>query len=403
MNDFVQKEKMNLSSLVVVDDEEEILKALKSLFRREKYNIQFFSSGAEALQFLEHNCVDVIICDMRMPEISGIELLERSAIVNPDAIRIMLSGYEEKNVVLDAIQSGFAQNYIIKPWDDQQLRSIVKEALELKERLKKKHLLSLLYPFQNLPSPPKLHSRLIKILRSETKSQKEIVHEIEKNPALVAKLLRLSNSVFYSTRKQISDISEAISFIGTEFVLSIVLGHETFNILKKDVDPLIVKQIEAIREISILRAHVARELSIQWLQINDQHEIYVAALLLDIGLILRFYSAPERFYEFYNAYKNKNEPMYFIDKEIFSTTHDIVGAALLTYWNFPNGIIDAVENHHSRKVDNTLITIIQLADAMVQKNDSHPHDPCIEKYLKQWGPTLIGTIEKLKESSDIFE
>ena len=402
MTDHIQPEKAHLSSLVLIDDEEDVLKSLKSLFRGEKYHMYFFSSGKKALEFLGQNNVDVIISDMRMPEISGTDLLERSAEINPNAVRIILSGYEEKHVVLNAVQRGLAKHYILKPWDDDLLRNIVRDSMELQDQLRKKHLLEVMHSFRSLPSPPKLHAKLVKILESDTQSKKQISEEIEKSPALVAKLLRISNSVFYGARKQISSVYEALTFLGTESVLSIVLGLESFEILNNGTGRQVYKKIEAIRETSIIRAHIAREISVRWSKLQERHEVYAAALLLDIGLVLRFCSDPEKFNEFDNLYKEKNKPAYLIDKQLFSITHDEVGAALLTYWNFPSEIVFAVANHHRYTGDDLITTIVQLADALVQKNDSHPHDPRIGEYLREWEPQLNDTICEIQESSNIF-
>ncbi len=401
--DKLKPSKAQLSSIVVIGDEEEILKKLRDLFSHEKYCMYFFTSGVQALEFLKYNNVDVIISDMLMPEISGIELLQKSADINPNAIRIILGGSEEIQVVLNAIQNGLAQHYILKPWDDDQLRGIVRESMKFQDRLRKKHLHEVLYSFKNLPSPPKLHSRLVSILESDMQSQKEIAREIEKNPALVAKLLRISNSVFYGTRKQISNVYEAITFIGTEFVLSIVLGLESFDSFNHCNDQSIIEMIEELREASIIRAHLAREISIRWSKKNEQHEIYVAALLLDIGIILRLCSAQDKNNEFYETYKSQKKPIYLIDKQIYTATHDEVGAALLTYWNFPSRIISAIANHHSYTGDDTFTTIIQLADALVQRKDSYPHDPGIDEYLREWEPKMSSTIEELQETNNIFE
>jgi response regulator RpfG family c-di-GMP phosphodiesterase len=116
--------------LVVIDDEEQILLSLRSLFRRDGYKMHLFSSGEKGLEFLEKNYADVILCDMRMPEISGAELLEKSAKLCPDAINIIVSGYEEKAIIFDTISKGLARQYIMKPWEDEQLKKIVKEAME---------------------------------------------------------------------------------------------------------------------------------------------------------------------------------------------------------------------------------------------------------------------------------
>jgi len=74
----IQPHKKNIPSLVIIDDEEAILRSLRSLLRRDGYNMNFFTSGYEALKFLEQNEVDVILSDMRMPEMNGTELLAKS-------------------------------------------------------------------------------------------------------------------------------------------------------------------------------------------------------------------------------------------------------------------------------------------------------------------------------------
>ncbi len=400
--ELLKPDKANNPSLVIIDDEEDILRSLRSLFRHDKYKMHYFTSGLQALKFLENNNVDVIICDMRMPEISGPNILEKSTKLNPTAIRIILSGFEEKQIVLNTIQKGFAQHYIMKPWDDEQLKSIVRESMSFQDELRKKHLLKIMHDFNNLPSPPKLHSKLVNILKSETKSHKLIANEIEKSPALVAKLLRISNSVFYGARKQISNVYEALTFIGTEFVLGIVLGLESFETIKGCGDFLVMKQIELIRERSIVRAHIAREISVLWSKEKKQHEIYVAALLLDIGLILQICSYQEKFNEFHKEYNQNNKPVYSIEKELFQNTHDEIGAALLTFWNFPTDIITAVANHHRYTGDDSLTTIVQLADALVLEKDSLPHDPKIDELIYEWEPKLNDKIQKLENSTSLF-
>lgn len=403
MTNKMEPGKANLSSLVIVDDEEDILRAMKSLFRKEKYQVYYFTSGIKALDFLQHNNVDVIISDMRMPEISGSELLKQSSVVNPTAIRIILSGYEEKHIVLNAVQQGLAQHYVMKPWEDGQLKEIVKDSMELQEQLRRKHLLEVMHSFKNLPSPPKLHQKLVKILQSDNQSNIEIASEIEKNPALVAKLLRISNSVFYSARKQITSVHEALTFIGSESVLGIVLGLESFENLNNSNSIAVFRKVEEIRETSILRANIARKISEKWPKPVKKHEVYVAALLLDIGLVLRFCSSPDKYVEFEENYKEGLKPFYMIDKQLFSVTHDDVGSALLTYWNFPQAIISAVGNHHRYTGDDDLTIIAQIADALIQKEDSQPHDPRIGEYLREWEPKLSASISEIQEQNNIFE
>jgi HD-like signal output (HDOD) protein len=386
----IQPGKSRVPTLIVIDDEEPILSTLKSLFRKEGYSMHFFSSPFLALDFLRQNDADVIITDMRMPEMSGTELMELSVDICPNAIRLIISGYEQKSVILNAISRGLARNYIMKPWDDDQLKSLVRESMDLQQTLRQKHLQDILLSFKNLPSPPELHSRLKEILKKDPHSQKEITAEIEKSPALVAKLLRMSNSVYYSSHKFVTTVYDAITFIGTEEVLNIVLSLEAFDNICAKALPEIVNKTESLREKSIMRAQIARKISLSWEEKIDPEEAYVAGLMLDIGLIFRFCSSQDKFGIFCSIYNEGERPMFSVDKEIFTTGHDEVGEALLTYWNFSPEIISSVGNHHRYTCKDPLSTIVQIADLLVQDKDSIPHDPCIDELAKEWRIKLQG-------------
>jgi diguanylate cyclase (GGDEF)-like protein/PAS domain S-box-containing protein len=116
------------STLLLVDDEQNILNALRRLFRREGYHVLTAGSGVEALELLALNPVQIIISDQRMPEMSGVEFLSRVKELYPQTVRIVLSGYSELTTVTDAINRGAIWKYISKPWDDEHLLQEVRTA-----------------------------------------------------------------------------------------------------------------------------------------------------------------------------------------------------------------------------------------------------------------------------------
>jgi len=379
-----------LPVLVCVDHEEEILNLLNILFRFSGYELNLFTSPLSALDFLKENSADVIISEMRMPEMSGCEFFEKSLEYSPDSIKVIISGYEEKSVILDCISNGFAQHYIMKPWLDSELKKIVSNSIELKKEMHRKHLEKLLHSIGNLPAPPKMYIKLINILQKDSKSQKEIAEEIEKSPELVIKLLRVSNSIYYGARKEISTVSDAITFIGTEAVLNLVLSLESFRNVFKNANQDVLHKSEEMRLTSVHRAQVARQIASQWHEPINPHEAYIAGLMLDIGFFFRFSSSSKDLNDFLKLYHETNEPAYIIDKKLFEVTHDEVGEALLTYWNFANLIVSTVADHHSIIKNNELLIIAQLSDYIVQGKDSLPHDPIIDEYHSEW-------VTKLKE------
>lgn len=117
-------------SVIFVDDEENVLNALKRTLRKEPYETHFFSAGAEALEFLKTNPVNLIVCDHKMPEITGISLLHQAKEIQPDAVRVILSGYAEIHVVVDAINTGEVYRFLSKPWQDEDLKMNITNCLK---------------------------------------------------------------------------------------------------------------------------------------------------------------------------------------------------------------------------------------------------------------------------------
>jgi diguanylate cyclase (GGDEF)-like protein len=119
-------------TLLLVDDEPNIVSALKRLFRRDGYRIVTASSGAEGLQRMTDYEVDVVLSDQRMPGMTGVEFLRRAKEIYPETVRMVLSGYTELQSITDAINEGAIYRFLTKPWDDERLRVHVQEAFTQK-------------------------------------------------------------------------------------------------------------------------------------------------------------------------------------------------------------------------------------------------------------------------------
>ncbi|RXZ37067.1 hybrid sensor histidine kinase/response regulator [Oxalobacteraceae bacterium CAVE-383] len=116
----------------MVDDEKNILAALRRLLHAEKYRILTANSAPEALELLASTPVDVIVSDQRMPDMTGVEFFRIAKERYPETIRIMLSGYTELQSVTDAVNEGAIYKFLTKPWDDNQLKTHVAEAFHRK-------------------------------------------------------------------------------------------------------------------------------------------------------------------------------------------------------------------------------------------------------------------------------
>lgn len=116
--------------ILYVDDEQNNLISFKATFRL-KYNVLIALSADDAIKILEKKPVEIIITDQRMPNMTGIEFLEKIIGKYPEPIRILLTGYADMNAVIDAVNKGKIYHYLSKPWSEQELDETIKKAYEV--------------------------------------------------------------------------------------------------------------------------------------------------------------------------------------------------------------------------------------------------------------------------------
>jgi DNA-binding NtrC family response regulator len=122
---------METRTILFVDDEKNILTSLRRGMMDEPYNLLFAESGKEALEILEKNEVHVIVTDMRMPEMSGLQLLKIVKEKYPHIVRLVLSGYTQVSTLLTAINQGEIFRFITKPWKlEDEFKSVIVQAID---------------------------------------------------------------------------------------------------------------------------------------------------------------------------------------------------------------------------------------------------------------------------------
>jgi DNA-binding NtrC family response regulator len=118
---------MSKHPILVVDDETEILFSLRALLRRE-FEVYTAESGAQALEVLQQHSLHVVMTDQRMPQMTGVELLSRVRSQWPETVRIIFTGYADLKAVIDAINQGEIYRYLTKPWDPDDLCTLLHDA-----------------------------------------------------------------------------------------------------------------------------------------------------------------------------------------------------------------------------------------------------------------------------------
>ncbi len=166
------------AQLLFVDDEPNVLKALKRLFRSAEYAVHLAESGAAGLEILRTQAIDLIISDMRMPQMDGAEFLSRAAENHPDTVRILLTGYADIESTIAAVNNGRIYSYCSKPWEDNELKILVNNALDQKRLREERQRLYDIVQRQNLELK-ELNSSLEEKVEKRTEQLKKSLQVIE--------------------------------------------------------------------------------------------------------------------------------------------------------------------------------------------------------------------------------
>jgi response regulator RpfG family c-di-GMP phosphodiesterase len=123
------------AKILFVDDEKQMLTALNRVFRGKSYSVFTANSGAEALEFIKDQAVDIIVSDMRMPEMDGATFLAESVKILPNSRRVLLTGYADQESTVRAINEGQVHQYLMKPWDNTELKNTIDGEIQEKARI----------------------------------------------------------------------------------------------------------------------------------------------------------------------------------------------------------------------------------------------------------------------------
>ena len=183
--------------ILFVDDERNILSSLNRLFFDEDYEILLANSGKQGLEILQVHDVEVIVSDQRMPQMTGVDFLIQACEIQPNAIRIILTGYTDIDSAMRAINEGAVYKFITKPWNDADLKLVVKRALEYYYLLRKNEELLTITRQQN-EELKELNENLNQRVKERTKAL------FQKNQELLALNDKLSESLTKIVRMMVS-------------------------------------------------------------------------------------------------------------------------------------------------------------------------------------------------------
>jgi putative nucleotidyltransferase with HDIG domain len=339
MSDLESTPNTPLLRVLFVDDEPSLLDGLRRSMRsmRGSWDMHFANSGADALALMADEPVDVIVSDMRMPNIDGLELLTRVRDLYPETVRIVLSGQTEMQTALRSIS--IAQAFLHKPSEPDVIKDAIARALALSGELGNDSIRRMIAKVDALPSPPDVVKRLNECLMRADVEISEIGAIASTDVAITAKLLQLANSSFFGVSRPIASVEDAITLLGLSTVRDLAACSKLFEVLSADLTPANVMRVE---DHTVEVARVASAIC------GDTHvarETYSAAILHDVGELVIAVGFPEEEAQI-QARVAAGESRTEVETELFGVTHAAVGAHLLRLWGLPSAVVEAVAWHH---------------------------------------------------------
>ncbi len=381
--------------ILFVDDEGRVLDGLRRSMRpmRKEWDTFYVETGAEALKFMESHPTDVIVSDMRMPEMDGTTLLCEVRDRWPEVVRIILSGHSERSSVLASVIP--THQFLAKPCEPDLLKHAINRTYQLRQLLSDQSLVKLLSRVGTVPSAPNLYHSILAEAKAPDASMKRIGNIIRQDVGMSAKILQLVNSAFFGLPRQVDDPAIAASLLGLDIVVTLVLSIKVFSEFQGQEGPAL--DINQLWQHSLTCATWSKAIAASMLgeKSIETGQAFIAGMLHDLGKLILAANLPAQYNVAMEISEFKHLGLWHAEYEVFGASHAQVGAYLMSLWGLPDAVVAAIAWHHDPAAAGTggsfsPLTAVHVANGLISPSDKGL--PIDMEYLKQ-----IGCYSKLDE------
>jgi HD-like signal output (HDOD) protein len=326
-----------MKRILFVDDDAQLLEALRLRLqaRARDWETAFASSAEEAVRLLERNWWEVVVSGLR-----GAQLLQAVGERWPQTVRIALASSEDPQSGLTLLP--VAHQYLSRACPPQQLEQIIERCLNLQEVLSEPGLRRLIGRIRQLPAQPRIFARLQVMMANDNVSSREVGRIITADAVITAKVLQIANSAFFRRARRITNIEQAVMYLGFPGVRNLVMCAEVFARWPG-------KLAHAALDLDLLQLHVQQVAAVaaaltagtKW-----SDDSVLAALLHDIGYWVLIQECPRELERAVELAIAEAVPMHTAETRVIGASHAELGAYLLGLWGLPYPVIEAVAHHH---------------------------------------------------------
>lgn len=330
--------------ILFVDDDPLLLEFYAVMMDKldDQWKIVTADSGARALEILAETKFDVVVSDMRMPNMNGIELMREIRRLHPQTSRIIISGVGDQEEIARSLEA--THQFLIKPVKSSELIATVTRIGKLDAYLLSENLKTLVGRLNSLPSFPSVYLQINRELNSEDPSIENIAEAAVQDPGLTAKMLQVANSAAFGLAHKVSSPFEAVQFIGLNAVRSIALSAHVF----RDFDHLEIKKFSAFQVwTDALRcARITRQIMrLEKIDEDATEDACTAAMLRNVGKLMLAKNLPEQFQQVITLASAENLTLSEAEETIMGASHASVAAYLFGLWGLATPMVEAVAFH----------------------------------------------------------
>lgn len=330
--------------ILFVDDDTNILDGLRRSLRgmRNAWDMQFVASPLGALELFKAEPFDVVVSDMRMPEMDGAELLNEVMRRYPSTIRLVLSGHADTAAIMKSV--GVAHQFLSKPCTPELLQRTIERAVNLKQLVESEAVQKAVSGLHNLPTVPSLYRELVQLLQSSDATTEAVARIIAKDIGMTTRILQLANSAFFGLPKGVSTVDRAVAYLGLDTVGSLVLSQSVFGSYegaargKFDIERSMWHGMRTAAVAKAIAKHEGNEK-------QAIEHVFLAGMLHDVGSLVLAAELPDKFAELTARAAAPGFDATAAERDIFGVSHAFVGAYLLGLWALPTPIVEAVAYH----------------------------------------------------------
>ena len=362
------------------------------------WQIVHVSEPDAALEILSRRVFSVLIASFGSDHIGCDTFLRRVQTQAPSVIRFALSPQPTDDDAVPTLESA-CQCF---PADCAaiELLTAIRRGIRVWRRCRDNTALTnLLSELRSLPTPPRLYFEIRDELDSTTSDARSVAQILARDPALTAKLLKIANSGFYALPRSVTDIRDAVTFLGTDVVTSLVLATHVFDRM-----PGPGVNLDALWKHSLTASALARHVAAQ--EGGDRLTITtagIAGLLHDIGQLVLLANAPDSYYPMLRCAGGDENTLLGMELDHFGATHAELGSHVLALWSLPEAVVEAVALHHdcSRYATETVAVTnkaVFVAEWFLQESALHDQSGALSTELEGCLDSPRGKIRDWREA-----